>query len=100
MGTSTPAMTPGTQAMVALLGGFMAMPRWDYDWFPYVFVDAGALTARLHGSVTSFAWSSGVGTTLQWSTVDFFVEGRFLQARRAGTSGEMVFATMGVRVSR
>lgn len=100
MGTSAPAMSPGTQEMVAVLGGLMAMPRWDYDWFPYVFADAGALTARLRGRITSFAWSSGVGTTLQWSAVDFQVEGRFLQARHSGTSGEMFFVTVGIRFSR
>jgi hypothetical protein len=99
MGTTAPVMIPGTQRMIAVLGGLMAMPRWNYDWFPYVFVDAGAVSARLHGSATSFAWSTGAGTTLQWSSVDFFVEARFLQARRAEGSGEMLFATTGVRVS-
>jgi hypothetical protein len=88
----------GTDRLFVLMGGLMAMPDWDWDWVPYVHAGAGAVHARFHGGRTSFAWSAGAGTTLKWRTLDFFVEGRLLQARGGGDRGEMASVTTGVRV--
>jgi hypothetical protein len=91
---------PGTPTSTHLLGamaGVMAMPAWDWDWYPYVHAGAGALRARYDGSATSFAWSAGAGTTLKSRALDFYIEGRYLQARRGGETGAMVSATTGLR---
>jgi hypothetical protein len=89
---------PGTSRLYGAMAGVMMMPDWDWDWVPYVHAGAGALHSRFQGSTTSFAWATGAGATLKWRTIDFFVEGRLLQARRAGGRGEMVTLTTGIRL--
>jgi hypothetical protein len=88
----------GTTRLLGAMAGLMAMPDWDWDWYPYVHAGAGAIHSRFHGSMTSFAWSAGAGTVLKLQKVDFYVEGRFQQARRGGERGQMVTATTGIRL--
>lgn len=99
-GTGMQAMEGGTQRIVGAMGGLMVMPDWNRDWVPYALATAGAINARFQGNATSFAWSTGAGATLQWEAVDFYVEGRFLQARKSAARGEMVSVTTGIRLSR
>jgi hypothetical protein len=91
-------MEGGTTRLLGAMAGLMAMPDWDWDWYPYVHAGAGAIRGRFQGSMTSFAWSAGAGTVLKLRTLDFYVEGRFLQALRSGERGEMVTATAGIRL--
>jgi hypothetical protein len=93
-------MPAGTGRLVGGMVGLMAMPNWDWDWFPYVHASVGAVNASYQGSATSFAWSSGVGFVLQWRLIDFYTEGKFVQARRAGATGEMIAVTTGLRLAR
>jgi hypothetical protein len=88
----------GTTRLLGAMAGLMAMPDWDWDWYPYVHAGAGAIHSRFHGSMTSFAWTAGAGTVLKLQNVDFYVEGRFQQARRSGERGQMVTATTGIRL--
>jgi hypothetical protein len=88
----------GTSRVIGAVAGLMAMPDWDWDWYPYVHAGAGLVNARYQGSVTSFAWSGGAGAVMKWRTLDFYVEGRFLQARRDGGHGGMVSVTSGLRL--
>jgi hypothetical protein len=87
----------GTGRLIGGMAGMMAMPRWDWDWYPYLHAAAGLVNARYQGDVTSFAWSGGAGAVMKWRTLDFYVEGRLLQARRGGDHGEMVSVTTGLR---
>jgi hypothetical protein len=93
-------MPSGTGRLVGGMVGLMAMPNWDWDWFPYVHASAGAMNASFQGTTTSFAWSSGVGIVVQWRLIDFYTEGKFVQARRAGATGEMIAITTGLRLAR
>jgi hypothetical protein len=88
----------GTSRVIAGMAGLMAMPDWDWDWYPYVHASAGIVNARFQGSATSFGWAAGAGTVMKWRSLDFYVEARFLQARRAGGHAGMVSATSGVRL--
>jgi hypothetical protein len=94
------AIEPGTQRILGAMAGLMAMPKWDYDWFPYVLATAGVVKATFQGSTSSFAWATGAGTTLQWQAVDFYLEGRFLEARNDIGRGQMVSVTTGLRFAR
>jgi hypothetical protein len=87
-----------TSRVVGGMAGLMAMPDWDWDWYPYVHAGVGVVSARYQGSATSFAWSGGAGAVMKWRSLDFYVESRFLQARRDGGDGSMVSATTGVRL--
>jgi hypothetical protein len=91
-------MPGGTTRLLGAMGGVMAMPNWDWDWYPYVHAGAGFMNARLHGSTTSLLWAAGAGATMKWKTIDFYVEGRLLQARSGGARGEMVSITSGIRL--
>jgi hypothetical protein len=90
-------MESGTTRLLGAMAGLMAMPDWDWDWYPYAHAGAGALHGRFQGGMTSFAWSAGAGTVLKLRAVDFYFEGRYLQALRSGERGEMVTATTGIR---
>jgi hypothetical protein len=96
-GTDDGPRAPTSTRLLGAMAGVMAMPAWDWDWYPYVHAGAGALRARYDGSATSFAWSAGAGTTLKSRALDFYIEGRYLQARRSGETGAMVSATTGLR---
>jgi hypothetical protein len=87
----------GTGRIIGGMAGLMAMPSWDWDWYPYVHAGAGVVNARYQGDVTSFAWSGGAGAVMKWRTLDFYVEGRLLQARRGSGHGEMASITTGFR---
>lgn len=99
-GMGMQSIEPGTQRMFGLMAGLMVMPRWDYDWTPYALGTLGVVNARFQGTTNSFAWAAGAGTTLQWKEVDFFLEGRFLEARKGDGRGQMVSVTTGVRFER
>jgi hypothetical protein len=88
----------GTGRIVGGMAGLMAMPRWDWDWYPYLHAGAGLVNARYQGNATSFAWSGGAGAVLKSRTLDFYVEARLLQARRGGGHGEMASVTTGARL--
>ena len=90
----------GTQRILGAMGGFMLMPDWNRDWVPYLLATAGAVNTEFAGRMTSFAWATGAGATLRWEALDFYVEGRFLQATRDGARGEMVSISTGIRFSR
>jgi hypothetical protein len=87
----------GTGRIIGGMAGLMAMPSWDWEWYPYLHAGAGIVNARYQGDVTSFAWSGGAGAVMKWRTLDFYVEGRLLQARRRSGHGEMGSITTGLR---
>jgi hypothetical protein len=88
----------GTGRLIGGMAGLMAMPDWDWDWYPYLHAGAGLVNARYQGSATSFAWSGGAGAVMKWRSLDFYVEGRLLQARSGSGHGEMVSITTGLRL--
>ena len=99
-GSGMMAAESGTQSIFGAMGGFMVMPDWNRDWVPYLLATAGAISAEYEGRMTSFAWSTGAGATLRWEALDFYVEGRFMQASKGSARGEMVSVTSGIRLSR
>jgi hypothetical protein len=88
----------GTSRVVAGMAGLMAMPDWDWDWYPYVHASGGVINARFQGNATSFGWSAGAGAVMKWRSLDFYVEGRFLQARRSASHAGMASFTSGARL--
>jgi hypothetical protein len=89
---------PRTSRTISGMAGLMLMPDWDWDWYPYLHGGAGLVHARYQGSATSFGWSAGAGAVMKWRTLDFYVEGRFLQARRDAATGSMTAVTSGLRL--
>jgi hypothetical protein len=98
MGLGDPLPEGGTSRVIAGMAGLMAMPDWDWDWYPYIHASAGIINARFHGSATSFGWAAGAGAVMKWRSLDFYVESRFLQARRSEGSAGMGSVTSGVRL--
>ncbi len=68
----------------SVMGGVMLTPIAIGIFVPYALADAGVLRASYKGSATSFAWQVGGGLLVQTGSVGWFVESRFMQARRAG----------------
>jgi hypothetical protein len=92
------SMDGGTTTSTSVMAGVMLTPISIGVFAPYALADAGVLHARYRGSATSFAWQSGVGLLVQTGTVGWFVEGRFMQARRSGKRAEMIPVAVGVRL--
>ena len=92
------AMDGGTTTATSVMGGVMLTPIAIGIFVPYALADAGVLRASYKGSATSFAWQVGGGLLVQTGSVGWFVESRFMQARRAGQSGGMIPVAAGVRL--
>lgn len=92
------AMDGGTATSTSLMTGVMLTPIAIGIFVPYALADIGLVRARYAGSATSFAWQVGGGLLVQSGTVGWFVESRYMQARRAGQSGGMIPIAAGVRV--
>lgn len=90
-------MEGGATTLVSVMAGVMLTPIAIGSFVPYGLVDAGLLRATYRGSATSFAWQVGGGLLLQTGTAGWFVEYRYMQARRAGEKGAMVPLAAGVR---
>ncbi len=92
------AMEGGTATATSLMTGVMLTPIAIGIFVPYALADIGLVRARYAGSATSFAWQVGGGLLVQGGTVGWFVESRYMQARRAGQSGGMIPVAAGVRL--
>jgi len=88
----------GIDRTLGAMAGIMVMPDLDRDLTPYVLAGAGVMNSRFRGSTTSFAWATGVGATLQTGIAAFYVECRFLRARRDGRNADMIPLTAGIRL--
>jgi len=91
-------MDGGTATAASVMAGVMLTPIAIGIFVPYALADAGLLRARFRGSATSFAWQAGGGLLVQTGTVGWFLESRFMQARRSGHRGEMIPVAGGVRL--
>lgn len=91
-------MNGGTATATSIMTGVMLTPIAIGIFVPYTLADVGLLRASYAGSATSFAWQVGGGLLVQTGTVGWFVESRYMQARRAGQSGGMIPVAAGVRL--
>jgi hypothetical protein len=91
-------MEGGTTTATSVMAGVMLTPVSIGVFVPYALADAGLLRARYRGSATSFAWQAGGGLLVQTGTVGWFLESRYMQARRTGRRGEMIPVAGGVRL--
>ncbi len=92
------AMDGGTATATSIMTGVMLTPIAIGIFVPYTLADIGLVRASYAGSATSFAWQVGGGLLVQTGTAGWFVESRYMQARRAGQSGGMVPIAAGVRL--
>jgi len=91
-------MEGGTASATSLMGGVMLTPIAIGIVVPYALADAGVLIAQYQGHATSFAWQVGGGLLLQTGTRGWFVESRYMEARRAKQRGGMIPVAAGVRL--
>lgn len=87
----------GVDRTLGVMAAVMVMPDIDRDLIPYALLGAGAMNSSFRGS-TKFAWTSGLGATVQTAIAAFYVEGRFVRARNSGRSSDMISLTAGIRI--
>ncbi|MEX2153291.1 MAG: hypothetical protein WD825_08120 [Gemmatimonadaceae bacterium] len=88
----------GIDRTLGAMAGIMVMPDLDRDLTPYVLASAGVMNSTFRGSTTSFGWATGVGATLQTGLAAFYVECRFVRARKDGRNADMIPLTAGIRL--
>jgi hypothetical protein len=92
------AMNGGTATATSLMTGVMLTPIAIGIFVPYTLADIGLVRASYAGRATSFAWQVGGGLLIQSGAAGWFIESRYMQARRAGQSGGMIPVAAGVRL--
>lgn len=88
----------GIDRTLGLMTGVMVMPDIDRDLIPYALLSAGVMHSSFRGRSTAFAWSTGIGATIQTGIAAFYVEARFVGAGNSGRSGDMIPLTAGIRI--
>jgi hypothetical protein len=87
----------GTSTTLSFMGGVMLTPILIAGVVPYTLADVGVMHARFQGSTNAFTWQVGGGLLVNASSAGWFIESRYMQARKNGNRGAMVPIAAGVR---
>jgi hypothetical protein len=87
----------GTAWSLSLMGGVMLTPWLIAGVVPYAIADAGVVRSSYEGTASSFAWQVGGGLLVNATAAGWFIESRYMQARKNGNRGAMVPIAAGVR---
>lgn len=89
----------GNVKFIGALGDVTLSPKMSGSMSPYVLAGAGFLNSKAGGaSSTAFAWNAGAGLGFGAGKVGFYVEARFLSAKKNGATSNMIPITVGVHL--
>lgn len=97
-GMMTGAVPGSTSRTIGVMTGVMVMPDIDRDFVPYLLATAGMMRSASGSGTNAFAWAGGAGAKVETALAAFYVESRFVRARRSGRNEDMIPITAGIRL--